>query len=135
MAPSALHTGGDSLPVGQPVAVRVRVLEDEDIQTDVQWRGGDPIDDGANQTTAEEEYNPFQGIEGLDGYSLTGLGSALPRQKVMVTSSSRQLSSRGERTMDAQIKSDIVEKIYASDPAAKPFIDSEAPMEIPPYVL
>ena len=33
--------------------------------------------------------------------------------------------------MDTQIKSDIVEKIYASDPAAKPFIDSEAPMEIP----
>ena len=135
MAPLALHTGGDSLPVGQPVAVRAHVLEDEDIQADVHWREDDPIDDGADQTTAEEEYNPFQGIEGLDGYSLTGLGSTLPRQKVMVTPSSRQLSLwrqvRGGRTMDAQIKSDIVEKIYASDPAAKPFIDSEAPMEIP----
>ena len=135
MAPLALHTGGDLLPVGQPVAVRAHVLEDENIQADVQWREDDPIDDGADQTTAEEEYNPFQGIEGLDGYNLTGLGSALPRQKVMVTPSSRQLSLwrqvRGGQTMDAQIKSDIVEKIYASDPAAKPFIDSEAPMEIP----
>ena len=33
--------------------------------------------------------------------------------------------------MEAQIKSDIVEEIYAGDPAAKPFIDSEALMEIP----
>ena len=33
--------------------------------------------------------------------------------------------------MDTQIKSDILEKISASDPAAKPIIDSEAPMEIP----
>ena len=53
----------------------------------------------------------------------------------MVTPSSRQLSLwsqvRGGRTMDAQIKSDIVEKIYASDPAAKPFTDSEAPLELP----
>ena len=131
MAPSALHTRGDSL---QPVAVHAHVLEDEDIQAEVQWREDDPIDDGADQTTAEEEYNPVQLIEGLEGYSLTSLGSALQRQKVMVTPSSRQLSLwrqvRGGQTMDAQINSDIAEKIYASDPAAKPFIDSEAPMEI-----
>ena len=35
MAPLALHTGGDSLPVGQPVAVRAHVLGDENIQADV----------------------------------------------------------------------------------------------------
>ena len=99
--------------MGQPVAVRAHVLENENIQADVQWREDNPIDDGADQTTAEEEYDPFQGIEGLDGYSLTDLGSALPR------------------TMDDHIKLDIVQKIYASDPAAKPFIDSDAPMGIP----
>ena len=38
MAPSALHTAGDSLLVGQPVAVRAHVLENENIQADVQWR-------------------------------------------------------------------------------------------------
>ena len=32
----------------------------------------------------EERYNPFQGIDGLEGCSLTGLGSALSRQKTLV---------------------------------------------------
>ena len=49
MAPSALHTGWDSLPVGQPVAVRAHVLEEDIIQADVQWREDDLIDDGANR--------------------------------------------------------------------------------------
>ena len=51
IAPSALHTGGDSLSVGQPVAVRAHVLEDEHIHTNVPWREDDPIEDGAGQTT------------------------------------------------------------------------------------
>ena len=44
----------------------------------------------------EEEYNPFEGIQGLEGCSLTGLGSALPKQRTVVTPTERQLAP-GER--------------------------------------
>ena len=125
-AHSVVHTGGHAFPVGHPVAVRAHVIEDETLP---EWHEDPVVED------QEEVYNPFQGIEGLDGYSLTGLGSALPRQKVVVTPSVRQLSLwrqvRGGRVMDPSIKTDMVERIYSGDPAAKPFLDAEAPMEIP----
>ena len=40
-------------------------LEDENIHTNVQLREDDLIYDGADQATAEEEFNPTQGIECL----------------------------------------------------------------------
>ena len=125
-AHSVVHTGGHALPVGHPVAVRAHVIEDETLP---EWHEDPVLED------QEEVYNPFQGIEGLDGYGLTGLGSALPKQKVVVTPSVRQLSFwrqvRGGRVMDPSIKTDMVERIYSGDPAAKPFLDAEAPMKIP----
>ena len=112
--------------MGHPVAVRAHVIKDEALPEGHE----DPVVEDQ-----EEVYNPFQGIQGLDGYCLTGLGSALPRQKVIVTPSVRQMSLwrqvRGGRVMDPSIKTDMVERIYSWDPAAKPFLDAEAPMEIP----
>ena len=37
----------------------------------------------------EERYNPFQRIDGLEGWSLTGLESALSSQKTLVVPSSQ----------------------------------------------
>ena len=56
-----MHTGGHVLPVGHPVAVRAHVIEDEALP---EWHE-DPVVE-----YQEEVYKPFQGIEGLDGYSL-----------------------------------------------------------------
>ena len=104
--------------MGHPVAVRAHVIEDETLP---EWHEDPVVED--------------QEIEGLDGYSLMGLGSALPRQKVVVTPSVRKLSLwkqvQGGRVMDPSIKTDMVERIYSGEPAAKPFLDAEAPMEIP----
>ena len=74
---------GHVLPVGHPVAVRARVIEEVGL---LEWHEDPVVED------QEEVCNQFQGIEGLDGYSLTGLSSALPRQKVVVTPLVRQLS-------------------------------------------
>ena len=83
----------------------------------------------------EEEYNPFEGIQGLEGCSLTGLSSALPKQRTVVTPTERQLAlwrqARGGAVMDPRYKIDILEKIYSGDPAAKPFLDQEIPVEVP----
>ena len=83
----------------------------------------------------KEEYNPFEGIQGLEGCSLTGLGSALPEQRTVVTPTERQLAlwrqARGGAVMDPRYKIDILEKIYSGDPAAKPFLDQEIPVEVP----
>ena len=123
-AHSVVHTGERALPVGHPVAVGAHVIEDETLP---EWHEDPVVED------QEEVYNPFQGIEGLDGYSLTGLGSALLRQKVVVTSSVRQLEASPRRQGDGPLQqnTDMVERIYSGDPAAKPFPDAEAPMEIP----
>ena len=42
----------------------------------------------------KERYNPFQGNDGLEGCSLTGLGSALSGQKTLVVHSSQKLMLR-----------------------------------------
>ena len=123
-AHSVVHTGERALPVGHPVAVGAHVIEDETLP---EWHEDPVMED------QEEVYNPFQGIEGLDSYSLTGLGSALLRQKVVVTSSVKQLEASPRRQGDGPLQqnTDMVERIYSGDPAAKPFLDAEAPMEIP----
>ena len=41
----------------------------------------------------EERYNPFQGIDDLDGCSLAGLGSALSRQKTLVVRGVRKMET------------------------------------------
>ena len=71
----------------------------------------------------------------MEGCSLTGLGSALPKQRTVVTPTERQLAlwrqARGGAVMDPRYKIDILEKIYSGDPAAKPFLDQEIPVEVP----
>ena len=52
---TALHTGGDSLPVGQPLAIKTHVLNVDNVDADVQWRE-DPTDDGADQVDAEDKH-------------------------------------------------------------------------------
>ena len=44
----------------------------------------------------EEEYIPFEGIQGLEGCSLFGLGSALPKQRTVVTPTERRFGARRE---------------------------------------
>ena len=81
----------------------------------------------------EQSYNPFQGIDGLEGCSLTGLGSALSRQKTLVVHSSQKLvlwrQLRGGSRMET-IHTDIVERLYSGHLDTKPFLDPEPPVEV-----
>ena len=81
----------------------------------------------------DNDYNPFQGRDGLEGCSLTGLGSALSRQRTVVTPSTRQLALwrqvRGGNSMEP-VRVEIVERLYSGDVRAKPFLDPEPPMEV-----
>ena len=73
-----------------------------------------------------ERYNPFQEIDGLEGCSLTGLGSSLSRQNALAVPSSQQLAlwrqvRRGRRI--ETIRTDIVERLCS-------FLDPETPVEV-----
>ena len=76
----------------------------------------------------EVSHDPFQGITDLEGCSLAGVGSALPRQRLTVTPLNKELALwrqvRGGRTMDS-VRADIAEKFYSGDQAAAPFLDPE----------
>ena len=73
------------------------------------------MEDSAFGESLEQEtrYNPFQGIDGLEGCSSTGLGSALSWQTEELALW-RQV--RGGRKMET-IRTDIVERLYSSHPS------------------
>ena len=74
-----------------------------------------------------------QGRDGLEGCSLTGLGSALSSRRTVVTTTSTQLALwpqvRGGRTMES-VKVDVSDKLYSGDPLAKSFLDPAPPLEV-----
>ena len=133
-AQAPLFRSSETEVQGEPMSFAAQVLSD--LPEEEVW-----TNDGLEEATyfspeePEEEYNPFKGIQDLDGYSLVGLGSALPKVRPTITPSSRQLALwrqvRGGDVMDPHPRVDILDKIYSGDPAAKPFLDQEVPLEIP----
>ena len=81
----------------------------------------------------KDYHDPFQEITDLEGCSLAGLGSALPRHRLTVTLLNKELALcrqvRRGRTMDP-VRADIVKKLYSGDQAAAPFLDPEPPVEV-----
>ena len=73
-----------------------------------------------------EEYNLFQGRDGLEWCSLDRIG--VFRNRAVVTPTSRSLALwrqvRGGGTMES-VKVDVVERLYSRDPVAKSFPDPE----------
>ena len=93
-------------------AMRASVEMDGPDDQEVSFNGLVLDNDPMTEDKREVEYNPFQGRNGLERCSLTGLGSALSRRRTVVTPTSTQLALwrqvRGGRTMKS-VEVDLVE--------------------------
>ena len=97
-------------------ATRASVDVDGSDDQEVSFTGVVLDDDPMAEYQREVEYNPFQGRDGLEGCSLTGLESALSRRRTVVTPTSTRLELwhqvRGDRTLEF-VKVDVVERLVA----------------------
>ena len=104
-------------------AMRAPVEMDRSDDQEVSFTGLMLDDNAMAEDQREVEHNPLQGLDGLEGCSLTSLGSALSRRRTVVTPTRTQLALwcqvRGGRTMKS-VTVDVVERLYSVDPLRSP---------------